>query len=205
MYPWVKVSLFAVLPLAATLCLAPVASADHDEWRGNRYEDQISAQDLRSFENYLDAHRETAQQLYQNPDLLRDRRFVRSHDALQDWLNDHPDAAETLQANPHQYLGREQASPAGEPRQARARMSERDLRSFENYLDAHEETARTLYQNPELINDQRFVRNHEALHDWMENHPDAVEALRANPNKYLWRERSTDATDFLNQLFGARR
>jgi hypothetical protein len=64
-------------------------------------------------------------------------------------------------------------------------MSERDLRSFENYLDTHDETARTLYQNPELINDRRFVRTHDSLNDWMDNHPDAAEALRANPNKFL--------------------
>jgi hypothetical protein len=84
-------------------------------------------------------------------------------------------------------------------------MSERDLRSFENYLDAHDETARTLYQNPELINDRRFVRNHDSLNEWMDNHPDAAEALRANPNKFLWRERTTSAGDFLNQLLGSHR
>jgi hypothetical protein len=80
-------------------------------------------------------------------------------------------------------------------------MSEQDLRSFENYLDDHDETARTLYQNPELINDRRFVRNHESLHDWLENHSDAADALHANPHKFLWRERTTSAADFLGQLF----
>jgi hypothetical protein len=87
----------------------------------------------------------------------------------------------------------------------RAPMSERDLRSFERYLDTHDETARILYQTPDLINDRRFVRDHAALKDWLADHPDAAEALRANPDKYLWRERSTNAADFLNQLFGTRR
>jgi hypothetical protein len=35
---------------------------------------------------------------------------------------------------------------------ASARMGERDLRSFEHYLDTHDKTARILYENPELIN-----------------------------------------------------
>jgi hypothetical protein len=100
--------------------------------------------------------------------------------------------------DPEDRYGRQQPSVS-------ARMSERDLRSFENYLDAHDETARTLYQNPEVINDRRFVRNHDSLNDWMDNHPDAAEALRANPNKFLWRERTTNAADFLNQLLGSRR
>jgi hypothetical protein len=46
---------------------------------------------------------------------------------------------------------------------ASARMNERDLRSFEHYLDTHEETARILYENPELINDRRFVRSHDGV------------------------------------------
>src|SRR5262245_16481370 len=33
----------------------------------------------------------------------------------------------------------------------------------------------------------------------------AVEALRANPNKFLWREQTTTASDFLNQLLGSHR
>jgi hypothetical protein len=94
--------------------------------------------------------------------------------------------------------GREQ--PTGS-----ARMSERDLRSFEHYLDTHDETARTLYENPELINDRRFVRTHDALNDWLTKHPDAAEALHANPDQYLWRERRTSAADFLNQLLGSQR
>src|SRR5262245_20130012 len=35
---------------------------------------------------------------------------------------------------------------------ANTRMSERDLSSFERYLDTHDEVASTLYQTPDLIN-----------------------------------------------------
>jgi hypothetical protein len=85
------------------------------------------------------------------------------------------------------------------------RMRERDLRSFENFLDAHPETAQRLYQEPDLINDRQFVRNREALNDWLENHPDAAQALRANPHKFLWRERNVSASDFLSQLLPSSR
>jgi|GEM_PF-4359263 len=84
-------------------------------------------------------------------------------------------------------------------------VSARDLRSFERYLDTHDETARTLYQNPDLINDRQFVRDHDALQGWLENHREAAQALRADPNQYLWRQRSTSAADFLNQLLGSSR
>jgi ABC-type nitrate/sulfonate/bicarbonate transport system substrate-binding protein len=205
MHLGVKTSLLAILQLAGALCLTPVASADRDDWQRSRYEDQVSERDLRSFEQYLDAHRETAQQLYQDPDLLRDRRFIRDHEALHDWLDAHPDAAEAIQANPQRYLSRARNDRGEEAYQGRASLSERDLSSFERYLDTHDEVARALYQNPDLINDRRFIRNHDSLQDWLQNHPDAAQALRADPEKYLWRERTTSTADFLNRLLGSPR
>ena len=86
-------------------------------------------------------------------------------------------------------------------RSASGRISERDLRSFEDYLNSHDETAQLLYQNTDLINDRQFVRRHDALHDWLENHQEAAATIQANPDKFLWRERSVNATDFLRQLF----
>lgn len=57
-----------------------------------------------------------------------------------------------------------------------------------------------LYQDPELIKDRRFVRTHDALHDWLEAHPEAAAAIQANPQQYLWRERTRSPQDFLRQL-----
>ncbi len=204
MKPHVTSALFVALPLAGSLCLVPVVSADRDDSRRSYSEDQISSRDLRSFQQYLDAHEETARVLYQNPDLINDRQFVREHDALKAWLTDHPDAAAALRADPDRYLTRATSSSSSD-REGRASMSEKDLRSFERYLDTHDETARTLYQTPALINDRQFVREHDALQEWLENHPDAARALWADPDQYLWRQRSTSAADFLNQLLGVSR
>jgi hypothetical protein len=88
-----------------------------------------------------------------------------------------------------------------ERRPAATRVSERDLSSFEDYLNTHDETAQLLYQDPALIKDRRFVRNHDALHDWLEAHPEAVAAIQANPQQYLWRERTRSPQDFLRQLW----
>jgi hypothetical protein len=205
MTPWYKKTLFAVLPLAGSLCVAPLVSADRSDWQSGRHESEMSHRDSRSFQNYLDSHDETARQLYQNPELLRDRRFIRSHDALNDWLEAHPDAAEALQANPQRYLWREHSHRSNDDRDAFARMNERDLRSFENFLDSNPETANRLYQNPDMINDRQFVRRQDSLDNWLDNHPDAAEALRANPHKFLWRERTTSPADFLSQLLQQRR
>jgi hypothetical protein len=190
-----KKPLALALSLAGALYIAPVVSADYDRQDDSR----MSTRDQRSLERYLDSHWQVAQRLYQNPELIRDREFVRNHDSLDDWLDNHPNAEEALKANPHKYIWSERAGrTAGGPQNAY--MSERDLSSFENFLDNHPETAQRLYQSPELINDRQFTRNNEALDDWLDSHPRAADAIKANPHKFLWRERSANASDFLRQL-----
>ena len=200
MASWREKVLLAALPLASTLCIAPVAPADHSEWQRKQYEERMSRRDLYSFERYLDTHWETAQQLYQDPELLRNRRYIRAHDSLHAWLEAHPDATQALQENPHKYLWRQRASQPEENREVLRRMSERDLRSFDNFLDANPETARLLNDNPDLINNREFVRDHISLEEWLVNHPRASEALRANPHKFVWRERTMSPADFLSQF-----
>lgn len=202
-----KKSLFAALPLIGTLSVGTlyfpsVVAADHPRY--DRDESRMSRQDRQSFYNYLDSHWETAQQLYQNPELINRRRFIRDHDALRNWLEDHPQAADALRADPQRYLWRGRADWPDEDRDVIARMRARDLRSFENYLDSDWETAQRLYQNPELIRNRRFVRNHDELDDWLRSHPDAAAALRADPHKFLWRERTLAPADFLTQLLQRR-
>jgi hypothetical protein len=60
--------------------------------------------------------------------------------------------------------------------------------------------AQELYRNPDLINSDRFLRGHGALRNWLEDHQEAAATIQANPDKFLWRERSVGATDFLRQL-----
>jgi hypothetical protein len=201
-----KTTLAVALSLAGTLCTAQLVSAEYDKRRAESrsYDDRqdelrMSTRDQRSFERYLEANSQTARQLYQDPELIRDREFVRDHESLDEWLDSHGDAAEALRANPHKYLRSERASQTSED-QKTAYMSERDLSSFESFLDSNPETARRLYENPELIKDRQFARTNTALNNWLENHPQAADAIQANPHKFLWRERKVGAADFLQQL-----
>jgi len=179
-------------------------------WRARAYQQRqerdplarVSEKDLRSLRDYLDSHDETARELYRNPDLINDRKYVRQHDALDDWLDEHPEAAREIRANPLIFL-KDQRATSGR-RVPTTRMTERDLRSFETYLNSDWQTAQELYRNPDLVNDRRFVRNHPDLRDWLEDHPDAAATIQANPNQFLWRKRSIGAQDFLNQLLTPR-
>ncbi len=202
-----KYPLSVVFSLAGVLSLTlmvSTAAAERDYEHEERPSSaRVSDRDLRSFDAFLDAHDETAQELYRDPNLVKNERFLRGHADLSDWLDNHPEAAAAIQANPRAAIWHERTTERGEReerRPAATQVSERDLSSFEDYLNTHDETAQLLYQDPELINDRRFVRNHDALHDWLEAHPDAAAAIQANPQQYLWRERTRSPQDFLRQL-----
>ncbi|HEV8712768.1 MAG TPA: hypothetical protein VGX03_08080, partial [Candidatus Binatia bacterium] len=86
-----KTVFLGILSLAGLLALPPLATArgNHGGQHGgreHRSKAELSARDQRSFEAYLDAHWETAQLLYQQPELINDRHFLRDHRALRDWL-----------------------------------------------------------------------------------------------------------------------
>src|SRR6266545_4426023 len=204
---WTKISLL-LFPLAGVLWRAPLVAAYDDNPGDEREERQpaaarMSERDLQKFDAFLDAHDETAQELYRDPNLVKNERFLRGHADLSDWLDNYPEAAAAIQADPRAAIWHERTTERGEReerRPAATQVSERDLSSFEDYLNTHDETAQLLYQDPELINDRRFVRNHDALHDWLEAHPDAAAAIQANPQQYLWRERTRSPQDFLRQL-----
>jgi hypothetical protein len=67
----------------------PVANQDRD---ANRDHD-TNRQELASFDRFLDSHRETAERVRKDPSLVDNQEFVKSHPALQTYLQDHPQFA----------------------------------------------------------------------------------------------------------------
>ncbi|HKA54731.1 MAG TPA: hypothetical protein VKJ47_13815 [Candidatus Binatia bacterium] len=202
----VKNSLVVICSLAGMLALpllVSTAAADMNYGReGSRAGTRLTERDMRSLDNFLDAHWEIADELYRDPELVNNDRFLRGHGELRDWMDNHPDAAQAIQADPRAAIWHERttARSEGERRSAPAQLSERDSRSLDDYLNSHDETAQELSRNPDLINDRQYVRGHQALHDWMDSHQEAAATIQANPDKFLRRERSVGAKDVLRQL-----
>jgi hypothetical protein len=51
-----------------------------------------------------------------------------------------------------------------------------DLRGdtgLESFMASHPNIASQLRDNPSLINDHQFIRNHPNLHEYLRNHPEA--------------------------------
>jgi hypothetical protein len=182
--------LFWVGALALTGVVIPTLVTARDYGRV-----RISEDDLRSFERYLDKHWETAQELYRNPDLINDREYVRDHNALRNWLEDHPKAAREIRENPRAVLWSERGRRSRDSDDSSTRLTDRQRRSWDDFLDDHRAVARDLSRNPDLVNDPQYVRDHESLDDWFDEHREAAAIIRANPGAYIAQSSRSSGSD----------
>jgi translation initiation factor 2 beta subunit (eIF-2beta)/eIF-5 len=83
----------------------------HDEGfdRDHRYSSMDRDTMHRQFGEFLGGHSDVAQQLAQNPALVKDQQFLQNHPELQDYLNQHPDQRQELLANPDDFVKSSQA------------------------------------------------------------------------------------------------
>lgn len=178
--------------LAVTSVVIPASSMARDYGQT-----RISEANLRSFQRYLDDHWETAQELYRDPDLINDRKYVRNHQALRDWLQDHPEAAREIRDNPRAVLWRERGRGSAETGRddSSTTLTDRQRRSWDEFLDEHRAIARDLSHNPDLVNDTRYVHDHNPLDDWFHDHREAAAIIMANPNAYIARSSRSSEPD----------
>src|SRR5579863_4522842 len=88
------------------------------EDRFDRQEDardnNAARRDMTQFKQFLDGHREMAEQLRKDPSLMDNRDFVQHHQALQTYLRDHPEVREEIKANPKAFMQQEDRFDNGE-------------------------------------------------------------------------------------------
>jgi hypothetical protein len=192
---------FLKKPLAILFCVGALVLASvmiPTSSMAREYEQaRISEADLRSFQRYLDEHEETAHELYRDPDLINDRKYVRSHQALRDWLEDHPEAAREIRDNPRAVLSRERGrgSRGSDVEAESSRLTERQRRSWDDFLADNRAIARDLSRNPDLVNDTRYVHDHESLDEWFHEHREAATIIMASPSAYLTRSSRSSEPD----------
>ena len=172
--------LLTLLSLAACFWIAIPASAQSSTTQDR----DTTAQELGSFDRFMDGHPEIAEQLRKNPSLVQDKDFVAGHPELQQFFRENPGAREELQENPNAFMHREQRLDARETRQ--------ELVNFDNFLDKHPEIAEQLRKDPSLVNNKQFVDSHPALQKFLAGYSGLAEDLRQNPNGFMQQEQRLD-------------
>ncbi len=151
----------------------------------------INRQELARFDQFLDSHRETAEQLRRDPSLVDNEEFVRNHPALQAYLREHPELREQLKQDPNAFMQQEARYDRRDDDRGRD-INRQELARFDQFLDSHRETAEQLRRDPSLVDNEEFVRNHPALQAYLREHPELREQLKQDPNAFMQQEARYD-------------
>ena len=179
-----------MMTFTALLWLGIPANAQGTPAEGN----DIHRSELAAFDQFLDSHPETAEQLRKDPSLINNKDFVKGHQNLEEYLEQHPGVREELRENPNAFMHREQRFDRREDdRDVRGRDNDRGaVAKFDQFLDSHPETAEQLRKDPSLINNKDFIAGHQNLKDFLEDNPQVREDFKENPNAFMHQENRFD-------------
>jgi len=143
--------------------------------------DRDRGTDRRDFDQFLDSHHETAEQLRRNPSQIKNDEFVKSHPALQAYLQQHPDVRQEMSQNPNAFMQQEARYDHNDNGMDR----DDSRRQFGNFLGSHADVARQLSEKPSLAKDHEYMDNHPELRDYLNSHPDVQKRLTADPDNFV--------------------
>jgi hypothetical protein len=167
--------------------------------------DDITRRDLAQFDQFLDGHREVADQLRKTPSLIDDPQYLQSHPELNAYLQDHTSVKQEISQQPDTFMRLEDVyardhnlrdrDAAWQDRDAnRGDMNRdrdgdrRDVANFNRFLDDHREIDQQVRRDPSLLDNQKFVQDHPALQTYFQDNPGVRDQLRQNPNAFMHQE-----------------
>lgn len=153
----------------------------------NRLDRREDMAEVQRFREFLDSHREVADQLHRDPKLVDDDQFVRSHPELADYLRDHPEVREQLRNNPDAFMRQDDRLDNRQDDRLNNRENSEEMRRFDEFLDGDREVADRVRRDPKLVDDEQFVRSHPELADYLRDHPEVREQLRNDPDAFMHR------------------
>jgi hypothetical protein len=137
------------------------------------------AQNMGSFENFLNSHPNTARELQQNPNLINNPSWMGHHQGLEEYMAAHPDIRAEVHQNPGAIMnngGRWSWNNPGNPAANR----------FENgYLDEHPDVAHQLAAHPGLADNPQYLAAHPGLQGYLNAHPNVHSDLEHHPNRFM--------------------
>ena len=80
-------------------------------------------------------------------------------------------------------------------------VSNRDVVTVDDFLDRHQDIAKSLQKKPELINDQSYLKRHKDLSEFLSEHPAVRQEVRANPSSFMRRENQFEARNMDRDRF----
>jgi dsDNA-binding SOS-regulon protein len=181
--------------LTTFFCFVTSVSAQSQPVQNDRpvQENDTTRQELARFDQFLDGHREIAEQLRKDPSLVDNQDYERGHPELQTFLQQHPEIREEIKENPNAFMRQEDRFDRSEG--GRDDITRAELARFDQFLDSHRELAEPLRKDPSLVDNPEFERSHPALQNYLRDHPEIREQLKEHPDAFMRDEDRYDRHD----------
>jgi len=168
-----------------------------DERQGDS---DINREEVARLDQFLDSHREIADQLRSDPSLANDPKYLKDHPALQSYLQSHPEVRQQLQQNPQAFMSQEDRYDRREDAMNRNGSDfdrgnngyDRDhngdheaQRRFGQFLGNHSDINDQLSKNPSLCKDDRYMHDHPELQSYPNSDPDVHQKLISDPDNFV--------------------
>jgi hypothetical protein len=188
--------LFAVIALFASGALVASSARAQGTQEDTRAQndttfhvDDTTRGEIAQFAQFLNSHREIAEQLRKDPSLSDNRNFVDDHAELKRFLDDHPAVREQLRQDPNAFMRLEESH---DRREDRTRDTRADIAKFNRLLSSHPEVAEQLRRDPSLADNKEYLDSHPELNMFLQDHADVRDRLEANPAAFMREEVSVD-------------
>ena len=189
---WPVISGLSMFFVAGTFAGAQSTSgANPQNTNGSTQDRDITRRELANFDEFLDSHREIAEQVRKDPSLLDNQQYLKEHPVLQRYLWNHPGVREEVKENPTAFMHQEKRYDRQEDAAAREATREK-LQSFDQFLDKHREIAEQVRRNPSLADNPQFLKDHPELQTYLQDHTGVRNALRENPDAFMHQEKRFD-------------
>src|SRR5256714_8107180 len=180
------------------------AGRDRDR-RSNRNPD-LTQQEIASMDQFLDSHPNVEQDLRRNPDLVNDNSYLRQQHDLDAFLDAHPAVKEELKETQTYFMRRENRFEASERdrdmdrnrtgrRNPNPDLTQQEIASMDQFLDSHPNVEQDLRRNPDLVNDNSYLRQQHDLDAFLDAHPAVKEELKETPTYFMRRENRFEASE----------
>jgi phage-related protein len=154
----------------------------------------------RTMNDFLHQSPTIERELWRNPSLVNNTRYVHSRPELESFLNQHPEVQEQIQQDPR-YLMQSDKGGQGEADSRNQAGSDVDARgdinhgrdaAMDEFLQKYPTIERQLWRNPSLINDQRYLQSHPQLQAFLDQHPQVRQDIQQNPRYFSERRNGAD-------------
>jgi phage-related protein len=171
----------------------------------------LTASEIASFDQFLSEHKRINKDLKKNPVRVNDTNYLRKNRDLQDYLNQHAGLREELRQHPTYLMNRRnryelsvaeqtiytRSSDRPNSASSMTRLSQKDLRATDRFLEKHKNINNDLEKNPSLAADLDYLKKHKDFRKFLEQNPDINAAVRKDPVQFM--QNQHDRFERMNQ------